>query len=235
LKNLQDKAFELCLAIYRMIKYFPEREVLINQIKGLANELTANILILDKAEKSVPAEIVPQAERLIVFLRIAGTQGWLNPINFDFLISGYQKLQNDLLVWENMDLRVKKSVNEISIETHRGLDSRWSLPRSDLRGGNDKSGRRNDEHISETTRKKMVVAKIPRKDVRITNKREINQRQKKILDFLNKRKEAKMSDLQGIFKNEVTERTLRNDLQGLAGQKMIRAEGEFKTRKYYIK
>ncbi len=44
-----------------------------------------------------------------------------------------------------------------------------------------------------------------------------------------------MADLNGVFKDEVTERTLRNDLRDLTDKGMIRAEGEFKTRKYFIK
>ena len=212
LKEIQDKAFDLCLAIYRMVKHFPENEALVNQIKNLANELTANILILDKTEKNLATEANWQLEKINIFLRIAGTQGWLNPINFDFLINGYEKLKNELLVWENIVLKSQAPRNN------------WAQAFSET----EKKG---IGTIKENRTKEAAV----KKEINKGAPAELNQRQKKILDFLKKREEAKMNDLQGIFKGEVTERTLRNDLQGLVAQRMIKSEVEFKTRKYYLK
>jgi hypothetical protein len=234
LKEIQDKAFDLCLAIYRMVKHFPENETLVNQIKNLANELTANILILEKTEKNLATEANWQLEKINVFLRIAGTQGWLNPINFDFLMNGYEKLKNELLVWENMNLK-RATFNGVWIpasagmtEADAGMTLRPAL-RHGLRQGEQAQGK---QEIGAQSRKEDAGKKETKKPVQAA---ELNQRQKKILDFLKKRQEAKMNDLQGIFKGEVTERTLRNDLQSLVAQKLIKSEGEFKTRKYYLK
>lgn len=227
LNDLQNRAFDLCLAIYRMVKYFPEREALVNQIKSLANEFTANILILDKTSQNITSDIYLQVERLRVYLRIAGTQGWLNPINFDFLISGYEKLKNELLIWENMNLRKGDFKGSWipafppSYKTMEGHSVGMTLRQA-----------QGKQEIGVQNRKEGAGKKERKKPAQTA---ELNLRQKKILDFLKKHHEAKMNDLQGIFKGEVTERTLRNDLQSLVAQRAIRSEGEFKTRKYFAK
>lgn len=227
LNDLQNRAFDLCLAIYRMVKYFPEREALVNQIKSLTNEFTANILILDKTSQNITSDICLQAERLTVYLRIAGTQGWLNPINFDFLINGYEKLKKELLLWENMNLRkgdFKETWSPAFPPLYKTTEGRGAG--MTLRQAQGK------QEIGIQGRKEGAEKKEIKKPIQAA---ELNQRQKKILDFLKKHQEAKMNDLQGIFKGEVTERTLRNDLQSLVAQRAIRSEGEFKTRKYFSK
>lgn len=216
LKEVQDKAFDLCLAIYRIVKHFPEEEVLISQIKKLANDLTANILILEKTEKNLIQEISWQLEKINVFLRIAGTQGWLNPINFDFLMQGYGKIKDEL---NNLS---DSRINVVSFEMRLPRGSAEIEKKEKKTLSNDFSEKQNSNIIKRKTENRQLI-------------NELNQRQRKIIDFMRKKKEAKMNDLQGIFKGEVTERTLRNDLQGLTAKKLIRAEGEFKTRKYYIK
>lgn len=216
IKEVQDKAFDLCLAIYRIVKHFPEEEVLISQIKKLANDLTANILILEKTEKNLIQEISWQLEKINVFLRIAGTQGWLNPINFDFLMQGYGKIKDEL--------------NNLSDNRINAVSFKMRLPR-----GSAETEKQEKKTLSNDFAEKQNRNIIKRKTENRQLINELNQRQRKIIDFMRKKKEAKMNDLQEIFKGEVTERTLRNDLQGLTAKKLIRAEGEFKTRKYYIK
>jgi len=59
-------------------------------------------------------------------------------------------------------------------------------------------------------------------------------RQKKILDELKLKRSVKMSDLIPLFKNTVSERTIRNDLQFLLKQDLINKKGARKTTTYFL-
>ena len=86
--DLSRRAFEICLAIYRVANLLPAGEVLVERIKELASEIAAEI----GTAKRNSAKI----EKLIIYLRLAQAQDWLNPINFEVLIKEYQKLEMSL-------------------------------------------------------------------------------------------------------------------------------------------
>lgn len=88
LNDLKRRAFDLCLAIYRVTNLLPKAEVLTNQLKEITNEITAEVLTSEKINGKI--------EKLIVYLQIAKAQNWLKPVNFEVLIKEYQKLKADL-------------------------------------------------------------------------------------------------------------------------------------------
>ena len=229
--DFQKKTFELCLAFYRLSEILPKGEILVRQIKELVNEITADIFVMERLGDNLPVnmpasfvervfdelpfKIIRYSEKLVGYLEIARAQNWVNPANFDALISEYRKI-----------------ISTISSKPGKLT----SQQRKELLKGRSPAAYGIGEDIYESKNEKQEIAKVSaNRSRKIITAKELNQRQKKIMDFLKKREEAKMSDLQGIFKGEVTERTLRNDLQYLVGQKLVKAEGEFKTRKYFMK
>jgi hypothetical protein len=237
LSDLQKRTFELVMAIYRLTKLFPENEILANQIKELANEITADILVAGAGGGIIGAGIGLKIERLVVFFQIAKEQNWTNSENFAALIKHYRWLKFYLRDYKEIAspfFQAPRQVqaeavsvyggqktpgfNAVSNQTAHGSVSVFAEPQTAQR--------------VEPLKNKIELKPKPVKPVVA---KELNARQKKIMDFLKKKNEAKMADLQGVFKNEVTERTLRNDLKDLAGQKLVRTEGEFKTRKYFLK
>jgi len=229
--GFQKKTFDLCMAFYRLAEILPEEEILIRQIKELVNEITADVFVMERLGDNLPLhmpasfvervfdempfKIIRQAEKLIGYLEIGRAQNWANPANFDILASGYRKI-----------------IFQISSRPGRLTGQQ----KKELLRGRSPAAYGIGEDIYESKNEKQEIAKVSaNRSRKIITAKELNQRQKKIMDFLKKREEAKMSDLQGIFKGEVTERTLRNDLQYLDGQKLVKAEGEFKTRKYFLK
>jgi len=219
------------MAFYRLAEILPEEEILIRQIKELVNEITADVFVMERLGDNLPLhmpasfvervfdempfKIIRQAEKLIGYLEIGRAQNWANPANFDILASGYRKI-----------------IFQISSRPGRLTGQQ----KKELLRGRSPAAYGIGEDIYESKNEKQEIAKVSaNRSRKIITAKELNQRQKKIMDFLKKREEAKMSDLQGIFKGEVTERTLRNDLQYLVGQKLVKAEGEFKTRKYFLK
>ena len=229
--DFQKKTFELCLAFYRLSEILPKGEILVRQIKELVNEITADIFVMERLGDNLPVnmpasfvervfdelpfKIIRYSEKLVGYLEIARAQNWVNPANFDALISEYRKI-----------------ISTISSKPGKLT----SQQRKELLKGRSPAAYGIGEDIYESKNEKQEIAKASaNRSRKIITVKELNQRQKKIMDFLKKKEEAKMGDLQGIFKGEVTERTLRNDLQCLVGQKLIKAEGEFKTRKYFLK
>ena len=230
--GFQKKTFDLCMAFYRLAEILPEEEILIRQIKELVNEITADVFVMERLGDNLPLhmpasfvervfdempfKIIRQAEKLIGYLEIGRAQNWANPANFDILASGYRKIIFQI------SSRPGRLTGQQKKELLRGRSPAAYGIGEDICEP-EKGDKASPKNSGVARNKKAILRK------------ELNQRQKKIMDFLKKREEAKMGDLQGIFKGEVTERTLRNDLQCLVGQKLIKAEGEFKTRKYFLK
>lgn len=231
LNDLERRVFDLCSAVYRLARLFPENEIINSQIKEAANIVTAEVLAIErigsKMPLNVPASYVQNAfsemllsavrniEKLIGFLWIAKAQDWVNPVNFDVLIEGYEKIQNMLAT--------REVANAVAVPKATHAIESLFMPSPKPEIGFREPILRQSVHRSERPAPKPA----PKKD--------LNPRQKKLLDIIRKQGEARMADFLGIFKNSVTERTLRNDLRDLAEQGFVRAEGEFKTRKYHIK
>ncbi len=108
LNNFKRRAFELCLAIYRVTKLFPTGELLINQLK----EASLQIIVLLAQGKF--RDTILKAEEMKIYLAVAREQNWLKPINFDLLKSAYSLLADALADWS--------SIKEIMAE--RGLEKK---------------------------------------------------------------------------------------------------------------
>lgn len=233
--DFQKRAFDLRLATDRLASLFSsEGAILCRQIKELANGLTANILVIERVGGAMPLNlpaslvrsffdelsisIVKDVDLLVAFLEIARAQNGekIRSVNFDILIREYQRLRREMFSQAAATLQsvrdfqpngVGEAVNQIHEASK--IERRVSAPV-----------------------KKIYSHKPAGKS---TIKKGLSLRQKKLLDVIKKNHKARMSDFLGIFKNEVTERTLRNDLKGLVGAGVVRTEGEFKTRRYFVR
>jgi len=242
LSDLQKRTFELVMAIYRLTKLFPENEILANQIKELANEITADILVAGAGGGIIGAGIDLKIERLVVFFQIAKEQNWTNSENFAALIKHYRWLKFYLRDFKEMVspfFQAPRQAQAESVSVYGGqkIAGLNAAANQAIQSGSSvyaepRTSQNQTAQQAEPLKNRIEARPKP---VKAAPPKELNARQKKIMDFLKKKKEAKMADLQGVFKNEVTERTLRNDLKDLAGQKLVRTEGEFKTRKYFLR
>ena len=223
------------MAVNRLaILFSQEDDILSRQIKELTNDLTVNILVVERVGGYMPLNlsaslvqgffddfslsIVKDIDRMAAFLEIAQSQNGerIKPVNFEILINEYQKLRNEMFSQAPAMVRPIRDFQSRNVEE----------------GGNQINGVERPEKRTVVQFKKPYFRKLAKKTVA---KRDLSPRQKKLLDAIKKNGEARMSDFLGVFKNEVTERTLRNDLRDLVGVGAIRTEGEFKTRKYYIR
>jgi hypothetical protein len=85
-----ERALQLALAIYRLTELFPEGEVLIGQMRQVANQVLAE-LVLGQQE-----EAVRQIKVLLSYFQIAQAQKWTKQINFVILTREYKELLNKI-------------------------------------------------------------------------------------------------------------------------------------------
>lgn len=241
--DFQKRALDLCLAINRLASLFSsESEILCKQIKELANSLTADILVVERVGGAMPLNlpaslvrsffdefsisIVKNIDRLVAFLEIARAQNEgkmgpkIQPVNFDILIREYQRLRKEMFSQAAVAFQPARNSQLDGVEevASRICEQIHEAPKM--------------ERKNPSLSKKAYYQKPASRPV---VKKELSPRQKKLLDAIKKNREARMSDFLGVFKNEVTERTLRNDLKGLVGAGVVRSEGEFKTRRYFVR
>jgi len=185
LENFKRRAFELCLAVYRVTGLFPKGEVMAGQMR----QCSSRIVVLLAAGKI--RDTILKAEEIKIYLEIAKNQKWLAPINFDLLLSAYSLLA-DALFCE--------------------------------RGGNEEGG------------EKIIATPLPEEKKEKETEfyfDKAEHRQEKIVEYFNKNKEAKVTDLLAIV-GKVSERTVRNDLSVLIGRNIIRRVGGRKGAKYLL-
>lgn len=200
--DFKRRAFEICLAVYRLTNLFPRGEVLTNQIRELANEIAAEVLShKPRFEMRTLERVNDKISKIIVYFEIAKAQNWLKPINFEVLIREYQGLKEEIEKERTLRLQPSTAAPAQGINATEGLFSERS------------------ERSKQSRRAK---------------KQKITERQKKILTYLQEKNSAKMKDFLEIFKDEVTERTLRSDLKFLINQGLIKKQGHLKTTKYFI-
>lgn len=146
-------------------------------------------------------------ERLKIYFAIAKEQNWVKPINWSVLDFEYYKLQQEVI----FELK------------SRGLPMMGKA--ADLRGENEG----NEEGIvSHNIRR---VKKTSPKEISTATENS-NLRQTKILAALDGNSSLKMSDLAPLFKDDVSERTLRNELANMIKSGLLKKSGVNKFTEY---
>lgn len=87
---MKQKALQLSLAVYRLTKLFPEGEVLIGQMRQIANQVLAELI------SGNPKKAITQINILLYYFQIAQAQQWIKQINFVILFREYNKLLNEI-------------------------------------------------------------------------------------------------------------------------------------------
>ena len=205
--ELPRRALDLSLAIYRVTAQLPNGEVLIGQMRqlsgGIAAELNSVDFTLSAAAGDIDA-IKKDINRLRLHFQIAKAQNWVKPINWSILDFEYYKLQQEADFMYRGFMRIEGS--------------------ADSRGGE-----KNETIVSHNIR---PTKKSANPKAVFTEKIRSNLRQTKILDFLDKNEFLKMSDLIPLFDN-VSERTLRNELQEMIKIGLIKKSGVNRMTAYF--
>ena len=204
-QEFSRRALNLSLAVYRVTANFPEGEVLAQQLRALANEIAG-----DLAENN-PVAAEKKIERLSLYFAIAKVQGWVKAMNWSILEFEYYKLRQEVVFRPQSD-------EGPLVQKARAEES----PLTKEEGANIVS------HNIRSLQKE--VKKSPRQHTA-----GLPLRQDRILKIIKNKEFVKMSDLTPLFKNDISERTLRNELQELVGSGLVKKRGANKYTEYYVR
>jgi hypothetical protein len=144
-------------------------------------------------------------ELLLIYFEIGRVQNWVREINW--------------LILENEYRRLAQKIGDIAKGEQRAQE---------LTKDYDKKNRSTDlvSHNIQAQQKK---------EIELSKNSNLSDRQEKIYYEIKNRGSLKMSDFIPLFKNQASERTIRNDLQILLGQGLISKTGSHRSTKYYLK
>lgn len=87
----KESCEKLVKAVYRVTELFPENEPLRNQIRETANQILADLICLNSKKQALQA--LKNIEVMRSYLKVAETQGWVDPVNFLVLEKEYAKVE----------------------------------------------------------------------------------------------------------------------------------------------
>ena len=249
-KEVHGKVFEITLALYRVTDFFPQGEVLRKNIREKANEIFGGITEYDHSFVSAEeaASIIAKIGSMKGFLAIARSMRFVNSLNIAVLEREYGNL-SDFFIGELEEERgqeIKPIVEPVQISpSHNGPQilgpvdaeilptwNEFSLSKNHVKGHKESKG-----HTVEKKRTEILPALIENDSgMGVKNNRTIennlvpiseilNERQKRIVEHLKDRDQAKISDFYSFF-TDISSKTIQRDLQDLVLKNMLKKEGE---------
>jgi hypothetical protein len=111
----KESCEKLVKAVYRVTELFPENEPLRNQIRETANQILADLICLNSKKQALQA--LKNIEVMRSYLKVAETQGWVDPVNFLVLEKEYAKVEEIIKsdigkTVENFSQRAEKETSE---------------------------------------------------------------------------------------------------------------------------
>lgn len=191
------------------------------QILGRALNLTLAIYRL--------TDKFPKGEVLIRQLRKLGNEIVADLASDDFKEKKTEKKINVSLLY----FKIAKAQNWVKDINWLILEKEYSKLKEEIVGLRlSRLTRRAEEIEIESYNIKERREQAEREPSRVS---ELSLRQQKILAEIKQKETLKMSDLIPLFKNQASERTLRNDLQFLLRQNLIAKRGAKKTTVYFLR
>lgn len=171
---------------------------------GQLREL-GNEIAGDLAEKDF-TDTQNKINRLKIYFAVAKAQNWVRPVNWSILDFEYYKLQSEVIL---------------------ELGDRGLMPM-----GNSADLHRKEKEPNITSHNIVDTQKARKEPVR-SEVANLPLRQDRILKVVQNKGLVKMSDLVPLFKDDISERTLRNELQGLVKSGLIKKRGANKYTEYF--
>ena len=212
---VNDKFLKLTDTVYKVLEFFPESDPLKNRAKDKALAIMEHLILINEnsgwlsfQKEKVKAHLCEDIDILLGYLWIGKSQGWLNSVNCLIIANEYEK--------------VKKEVGPI-IEPIVELTQK-------LPGILDKSPRPEGYPAGQFDEPATIPAGRDLGEEEVV----VSDRQKIILEFLEKNGKAQVMDLQTVLP-DITKRTIRRDLDELLGADKIVRLGDFNQVFYTIK
>ncbi|MCX6722382.1 MAG: DeoR family transcriptional regulator [Candidatus Staskawiczbacteria bacterium] len=206
-----DKFLKLTNTVYKILEFFPESDPLKNRAKDKALSIMEHLVLINEnsgwasfQKEKVKVQLSEDIDVLLGYLWIAKSQGWLNSINCLIVSSEYEK--------------IKKSISPV-------MELTLKLPGLDFKARESQAPIKPSAPVLDNT----GATKEEAPDLF-----SISERQRQILEFLQKNEKAQVMDLQTIFP-DITKRTIRRDLDELLEVGKIARFGDFNEIFYQLK
>ena len=210
-----DKFLKLTNTVYKILEFFPESDPLKNRAKDKALAIMDNLVLVNEnsgwasfQKEKIKVQLSEDIDILLGYFWIAKSQAWLNSVNYLIVANEYEKIKKNISPIIELTLKLP-GIEKISV-----------LPESAQRTPVEPSA----SVLSNTEAKKEGAS------VNLFN---ISDRQKQILEFLQKNEKAQVMDLQTVLP-DITKRTIRRDLDELLEAGKITRLGDFNQIFYQI-
>ena len=205
-KELQQKIFELTLALYRVTDFFPPGEALRKHLREKANEIfgcVAEYGYANELEREA-VKTLARIEAMRGYLKIARSLRFVRPINLAILGRDYVFL-GDFFSKQVEGLDRTKKENREEPMAERPLTE-------DIKGDS-------------KSVKDLPTWQEFSTPVTGDNVKDLNERQQVILSHLKQFQQAKISDFFSVF-GGISSKTIQRDLQDLVAKCMLKRAGE---------
>lgn len=208
----KESLIELTSNLYRLTLLFPKKEPLRYKIREKAIDILTKCLRANFEKEKNPLKYRDTAyadlEVLDSFFEVALIQNWVSPSDILAIKEKYDSLGKDL-----ERIKTEKQESFVSEELFESEDLGNEITEEEAR----------EETIDEPESKKEKTEIKPVKSEEDLNK--LNDRQKKIIDFLTENGRAQVWQVKQIMP-DITKRTLRRDFEYMLTKKLIERIGE---------
>ncbi len=211
--HIHNHTFELTLALYRVTDFFPKEEPLRNHIREAANKTFQSIMEYgNQVPGAIPQGAISLISTLKNFLQLSRSLQFVKSANIMVLEREYDILLS-FFIQQGIADQEQKEKNAIMYEP-RGKEffiEEKQIMRSAPEPSHDSNKKKHD------------------------NEDELlDERKKKILDFLKQVSQAKVSDFQTLFPN-LGIKTIQRNLQDLVESDILKKEGDKRWTIYTFK
>jgi hypothetical protein len=249
---MEDNSYiKITKAVYKILDFLPDGDPLKNRAKEKALAILENVTLISGTEgwvslqkEKASAIILDDIEILKNYLKIGKNQGWIDNINFLIIIKEYDNIKSGInmpkgLMRQSLEV-VYKTIKEESTlaedadkEEINPVRSQASEASADVRGHQTSNGVKKAKTIQPLIDVLDNKQQSYSNNNQLINKKKYSERQGKILEILEKKEKAQVSDFMKELPN-ITKRTVRRDLDDLLKRgKVIRA-GEWNQVSYKI-
>ena len=236
-KDLEQRLFDLTLALYRVTDFFPPGEILRKHLREKANEIFSQTLEYnyDSDAAASALKILGRIESVKGYQEIAKSLHIVRPINFVVLEREYIFLADFFVKeLEFFNQAVKSSKPVITANPEMKEEKVTEKKEKKLLGP-----------AVELQQPATVVASGGQPELhRSVNWQEfsgadshspllLNERQEAILEHLKQAQQAKVSDFYSFF-NNISSKTIQRDLQDLVTKNLLKREGEKRWTVYHL-
>lgn len=241
-KEIHRKVFELTLALYRVTDFFPKWESLRKQLREKANEIFGGMAEYDYSGNhgQDALSITARIQAMKGYLKIARELNFVRPINITVLIREYDFLDRFFakeLVTAVRDGELKKEpvLNKKTESFAEKNDPYKNIPYDEIEELKTWRDFTADGVLSPQNSEIDLYSTPPAPEaVNIKSENafpglthiseDINDRQKKIIEYIQQKNRAKISDFFSVF-GDISSKTIQRDLQNLVERNMLKKEG----------